>query len=168
MGAVLGTMSGARECLARIHRASTASDCWRLCKWFTLRRVRCHSPSRRPVPLMKRREPRCICTGARICCRAMTCKGAGDRTRTGDVQLGKLAFYQLNYAREAPPRRRTILRADPRNITAGRRERKTRAALSPRATAPCEAAPPSRASGVSAGSRRTRPRRRPAVRRRPG
>jgi hypothetical protein len=26
---------------------------------------------------------------------------AGDRTRTGDVQLGKLAFYQLNYAREA-------------------------------------------------------------------
>ena len=25
--------------------------------------------------------------------------GAGDRTRTGDVQLGKLAFYQLNYAR---------------------------------------------------------------------
>ena len=26
---------------------------------------------------------------------------AGDRTRTGDVQLGKLAFYQLNYARES-------------------------------------------------------------------
>jgi hypothetical protein len=26
---------------------------------------------------------------------------AGDRTRTGDVQLGKLAFYQLNYARNA-------------------------------------------------------------------
>jgi hypothetical protein len=26
---------------------------------------------------------------------------AGDRTRTGDVQLGKLAFYQLNYARSA-------------------------------------------------------------------
>ena len=26
-------------------------------------------------------------------------QGAGDRTRTGDVQLGKLAFYQLNYAR---------------------------------------------------------------------
>ena len=26
--------------------------------------------------------------------------GAGDRTRTGDVQLGKLAFYQLNYARK--------------------------------------------------------------------
>jgi hypothetical protein len=25
---------------------------------------------------------------------------AGDRARTGDVQLGKLAFYQLNYARE--------------------------------------------------------------------
>ncbi len=27
---------------------------------------------------------------------------AGDRTRTGDVQLGKLAFYQLNYARVPP------------------------------------------------------------------
>ena len=31
---------------------------------------------------------------------------AGDRTRTGDVQLGKLAFYQLNYARNAGLRRR--------------------------------------------------------------
>jgi hypothetical protein len=28
-----------------------------------------------------------------------TISRAGDRTRTGDVQLGKLAFYQLNYAR---------------------------------------------------------------------
>jgi hypothetical protein len=28
---------------------------------------------------------------------------AGDRTRTGDVQLGKLAFYQLNYARKDSP-----------------------------------------------------------------
>jgi hypothetical protein len=28
------------------------------------------------------------------------CDRAGDRTRTGDVQLGKLAFYQLNYARD--------------------------------------------------------------------
>jgi hypothetical protein len=27
-------------------------------------------------------------------------KRAGDGTRTHDVQLGKLAFYQLNYARE--------------------------------------------------------------------
>ena len=26
-------------------------------------------------------------------------EGAGDGTRTHDVQLGKLAFYQLNYAR---------------------------------------------------------------------
>ena len=31
---------------------------------------------------------------------------AGDRTRTGDVQLGKLAFYQLNYARSAGLRQR--------------------------------------------------------------
>ena len=29
-------------------------------------------------------------------------RGAGDRTLTGDVQLGKLAFYQLNYARSVP------------------------------------------------------------------
>jgi hypothetical protein len=27
-------------------------------------------------------------------------RGAGDGTRTHDVQLGKLAFYQLNYARK--------------------------------------------------------------------
>ncbi len=33
-------------------------------------------------------------------------QGAGDRTRTGDVQLGKLAFYQLNYARNAGVNRR--------------------------------------------------------------
>ena len=26
--------------------------------------------------------------------------GAGYRVRTGDIQLGKLAFYQLNYARD--------------------------------------------------------------------
>ena len=32
---------------------------------------------------------------------ALGVSGAGDRTRTGDVQLGKLAFYQLNYARNA-------------------------------------------------------------------
>ena len=30
---------------------------------------------------------------------------AGDGTRTHDVQLGKLAFYQLNYARVANPTR---------------------------------------------------------------
>ena len=32
-------------------------------------------------------------------CSSCTLLRAGDRTRTGDVQLGKLAFYQLNYAR---------------------------------------------------------------------
>src|SRR5207244_12879619 len=26
---------------------------------------------------------------------------AGDRTRTGDIQLGKLALYQLSYARDS-------------------------------------------------------------------
>src|SRR5574340_591884 len=34
------------------------------------------------------------------CCYSNDVTRAGDRTRTGDVQLGKLAFYQLNYARE--------------------------------------------------------------------
>ena len=37
---------------------------------------------------------------------------AGDRTRTGDVQLGKLAFYQLNYARVCEPRSRRKLVLD--------------------------------------------------------
>ena len=26
--------------------------------------------------------------------------GAGDRTRTGDINLGKVALYQLSYSRE--------------------------------------------------------------------
>ena len=39
---------------------------------------------------------------------------AGDRTRTGDVQLGKLAFYQLNYARRhGRPSDRTTSEATP-------------------------------------------------------
>jgi hypothetical protein len=28
--------------------------------------------------------------------------GAGDRTRTGDIQLGRLALYQLSYSRVPP------------------------------------------------------------------
>jgi hypothetical protein len=44
--------------------------------------------------------------------------GAGDRTRTGDVQLGKLAFYQLNYARDPA-------RAGASNIPAPRHAYKT-------------------------------------------
>jgi uncharacterized SAM-binding protein YcdF (DUF218 family) len=35
---------------------------------------------------------------------ARTYRGAGDGTRTHDVQLGKLAFYQLNYARVVRPK----------------------------------------------------------------
>jgi hypothetical protein len=27
-------------------------------------------------------------------------RGAGDRVRTGDIKLGKLALYQLSYARD--------------------------------------------------------------------
>ena len=30
-------------------------------------------------------------------------RGAGDRVRTGDVQLGRLTLYQLSYARGRPP-----------------------------------------------------------------
>ena len=30
---------------------------------------------------------------------------AGDRSRTGDLQLGKLTLYQLSYARVPPIRR---------------------------------------------------------------
>jgi hypothetical protein len=53
-----------------------------------------------PMPTIRHstRNPR---NGDR--CRGSTWIRAGDRTRTGDVQLGKLAFYQLNYAREALP-----------------------------------------------------------------
>jgi len=28
--------------------------------------------------------------------------GAGDRIRTGDINLGKVALYQLSYSREGP------------------------------------------------------------------
>ena len=40
-------------------------------------------------------------------------RGAGDGTRTRDVQLGKLAFYQLNYARQ------TLLTDRPREPQVG-------------------------------------------------
>ena len=42
---------------------------------------------------------------------------AGDRTRTGDVQLGKLAFYQLNYARELKEKKGDVRRMT-RRVTA--------------------------------------------------
>ncbi len=29
------------------------------------------------------------------------CIGAGDRVRTGDIDLGKVALYQLSYSRDA-------------------------------------------------------------------
>src|SRR6185312_2268873 len=47
---------------------------------------------------------------------------AGDRTRTGDVQLGKLAFYQLNYARnsETTYRRRGPVKRSPRCVSTRR------------------------------------------------
>jgi hypothetical protein len=30
-------------------------------------------------------------------------RGAGDRARTGDIQLGRLTLYQLSYSRETTP-----------------------------------------------------------------
>jgi hypothetical protein len=45
---------------------------------------------------------------------------AGDRTRTGDVQLGKLAFYQLNYARESANKPPFLLLAQVSNPKARR------------------------------------------------
>jgi hypothetical protein len=32
-------------------------------------------------------------------CASMNCAGAGDETRTRDIQLGRLALYQLSYSR---------------------------------------------------------------------
>jgi hypothetical protein len=54
----------------------------------------------------RRWSPLCLAKMARRVRRAIfeshcfvTISRAGDGTRTHDVQLGKLAFYQLNYAR---------------------------------------------------------------------
>ena len=33
------------------------------------------------------------------CCDVKACAGAGDGTRIRDIQLGKLALYQLSYSR---------------------------------------------------------------------
>ena len=56
---------------------------------------------------------------------------AGDGTRTRDVQLGKLAFYQLNYARERPtPRRAGGSRGIDRKATSRRWRRQPRAGAS--------------------------------------
>ena len=55
----------------------------------------------RPAPGQAKKKPRSHDRGfvLRIVITAAY-RRAGDRTRTGDVQLGKLAFYQLNYARK--------------------------------------------------------------------
>jgi hypothetical protein len=45
------------------------------------------------------KSPGAIAPGLSTYCNSTVSRGAGDRARTGDVQLGKLAFYQLNYAR---------------------------------------------------------------------
>ncbi len=37
---------------------------------------------------------------------------AGDRTRTGDPQLGKLMLYQLSYARDARKSKSEVARAE--------------------------------------------------------
>src|SRR5207237_5921560 len=66
--------------------------------------------------------------------------GAGNRTRTGDINLGKVALYQLSYARKCPRRIVTDIvtvkraataangvRAAPIPLTDARRECRTRA-----------------------------------------
>ena len=51
--------------------------------------------------------------------------GAGNRTRTGDINLGKVALYQLSYARVRRARRVRLPRATvkltevPRNLFPG-------------------------------------------------
>ncbi len=35
--------------------------------------------------------------------------GAGDRVRTGDIQLGRLTLYQLSYSRIMPANIKSIL-----------------------------------------------------------
>ena len=37
--------------------------------------------------------------GHHVCCDFNCFAGAGDRVRTGDVQLGRLTLYQLSYSR---------------------------------------------------------------------
>ena len=49
-------------------------------------------------------------TGGRRCCDSRRYFRAGDRVRTGDIQLGKLALYQLSYARNGTTNNR---RPDP-------------------------------------------------------
>ena len=44
------------------------------------------------------------------------CLRAGDRVRTGDIQLGKLALYQLSYARSS-----ANYRPEPRPVNAAGR-----------------------------------------------
>ena len=56
-------------------------------------------------------------------CRALSCLKAGDRTRTGDPQLGKLMLYQLSYARDGRPRRPKISDGRKRSPTASSRAR---------------------------------------------
>ena len=78
--------------------------------------------------------------GASNCLKPNHFQRAGDRARTGDVQLGKLAFYQLNYARvpinyPPNPKRSTSCGAAPSAPTARR-------ALSPYLTSRATASAP--------------------------
>ena len=61
----------------------------------------CESPRAEEVhhPGGKHERPDDFSSGRSNHCDTSGSTGAGDGTRTHDVQLGKLAFYQLNYAR---------------------------------------------------------------------
>ena len=54
----------------------------------------------RPAGMGPKKNRRTRSFGDWNCFQLKNFQRAGDGTRTHDVQLGKLAFYQLNYARE--------------------------------------------------------------------
>src|SRR5688500_10503722 len=63
-----------------------------------------HNTSPRPTTIGRRimNRPAVGSVGNNPCTDSNSAR-AGDRTRTGDNQLGKLALYQLSYAREPWP-----------------------------------------------------------------
>src|SRR5215212_4681908 len=84
--------------------------------------------------------------------------GAGNRTRTGDINLGKVALYQLSYARVLLRRRRVSERAarsQGRLTGCSWGVFRTGAPASRRPIAP--ASSPARAAGTAAGAAGRRP-----------
>jgi hypothetical protein len=81
----------------RVHDplGSTAADVGWARRSLAARALRAHSNWCRPARPSKRREPRrARAPGLSTCWPTATSRGAGDRTRIGDVQLGKLGDDQ--------------------------------------------------------------------------